>query len=67
MWKRYLRRVCPPLGTAFGSAESSFRWGNSGRPAFGSGHVGTAPEAAFRADGRRVGPMEDTQVWEEVK
>jgi hypothetical protein len=23
--------------------------------------------AAFRADGRRVGPMEDTQVWDEVK
>jgi len=23
--------------------------------------------SAFRADGRRVGRMEDTQVWEEVK
>jgi hypothetical protein len=24
-------------------------------------------KAAFRADERRVGPMEDTQIWEEVK
>jgi len=28
---------------------------------------GSGRRAAFRADGRRVGPMEDTQTWEEVK
>jgi hypothetical protein len=51
-WKRYLRRSCPPLGAVFGSSESSFRWGNSGRPAFGSGHVGIPEESRF--PGRRT-------------
>jgi hypothetical protein len=35
--------------------------------AFGPGPPGFGRRSAFRADGRRVGPMEDTQVWEEVK
>jgi len=66
-WKRYLRRVCPPLGAVFGSAESSFRWGNSRRPAPGRALPGFDRRAAFRADRRRVGPMKGTQIWDEVE
>jgi hypothetical protein len=61
---------------ATASPPSGRHWGRRNRRSDGetppvppSGRVtsGFPGRAAFRADGRRVGPMEDTQIWEEVK
>jgi hypothetical protein len=58
----------PPFGTAFGSGGIVVPMGKFPPFRLRAGPFGGfGRRVAFRADGRRVGPMEDTQVWEEVK
>jgi hypothetical protein len=66
-WKRYLRRVRPRWGRRSGRRNRRSDGKTPAVPPLGRVPPGLPRKAAFRADGRRVGRMEDTQVWEEVK
>jgi len=67
MGKRYLRYGLPPSGRRSGRRNRRSDGEIPAVPPSGRAPPGFPRKAAFRADERRVGPIEDTQISEEVK